>query len=59
MKVKVTAIFENDKHIDDSIPTEKIERIARISWQNLFNRLILDGGEDETAEVISCEIVER
>ena len=59
MKVKLTVIFENDKHVPDIVTTEKLERIARIGWQNLFNQLILDGGEDETAEVISCEVVER
>ena len=59
MKVKVTAVFENDKHVPDNVTTEKLERIARIAWQNLFNQLLLDGGEDETAEVLSCEVMER
>lgn len=59
MKVKVTVIFENDKHVPDNVTTEKIERLSKSAWQMLFDQVILDGGEDETAEVISCEVVER
>ena len=58
MKIKVTAIFENDKHVPDNVTTEKIERLGKIVWQKLFDKLLLDN-DDEIAEVLSCEVVER
>lgn len=53
MKIRVTIMTENDKHIDN--PKEEIEKVAKTAWNQL---LCVLAGSEKTAYVESCELVE-
>ena len=54
MKIRVTIMSENDKHIPD-LSKETIEAIAKTGWQIVLDSL----GSDDIAYVESCELVEN
>jgi hypothetical protein len=56
MKVKVTLMTENDKHVNAT--KEEIENAARISWGflcTMFNNTV---NQTETVTVEKCELIE-
>jgi hypothetical protein len=55
MKIRVTLITENDKHL--SIPKERIERLATESWEQVIKMLNELG--DDSAYLERCELVEE
>lgn len=57
MKVRVTLMTENDKHMPVS-SKEEAERICRQGWDYLC-KLILSGHEGEKATVESIEVIEN
>lgn len=54
MKIRVTLMTENDKHLD--LPKEKIETIARGAWIIFLAALQKD--KDDRYKVESIELVE-
>lgn len=60
MKIKVTVMTENDKHLDESYSKDEIESKVRKAWQIIFDMMLLDGDDpSEKITVESCELVER
>ena len=56
MKVRVTLLTENDKHVD--LSKEELEKEAKRGWDAVANFLtILSGGEKATVEKV--EVVEQ
>ena len=54
MKIRVTLMTENDKHMDAS--NDKLQEITKAAWDML---LAMVSADDETGYVESVEIVER
>ena len=59
MKIRVTIMTENDKHIDDQYSKELIERKTKDGWDFVLKALAISSDKNETASVESCELVER
>lgn len=55
MKIRVTLMTENDKHV--SIPKEKLEQLATVSWERVIKMLNELG--DDNVYLERCEIVEE
>ena len=58
MKVRVTLMTENDKHVDESVSDEKIQKLAELSWSVVADTLSNYDGDDITI-VEKVEVVER
>lgn len=59
MKLRITIMTENDKHVDEKFSQytdEDIERITAAAWQTAF---IMMSGEGEKAIVENVELIER
>ena len=56
MKIKVTLMTENDKHLDMS--KEDIEANALIAWKTLCS-LINSFNPEERIKIESCEVIEE
>lgn len=54
MKVRVTLVTENDKHID--APIEQVESMVKGAWE-IFCRVA--SGKGEAATVESIEVIEQ
>lgn len=39
MKVRVTLMTENDKHVDESVSDEMLRKLAELSWCVVADRL--------------------
>lgn len=62
MKIRLTIMTENDKHLSDvysNYSDEMIESKVKQAWQANFNFMCLMGDMDEKAIVEKCELVER
>ena len=59
MKIRVTIMTENDKHLDDQYSKELIERKVKDGWDFVLKALVISSDKNETASVESCELVER
>ena len=59
MKIRVTIMTENDKHLDDQYSKELIERKVKDGWDFVLKALAISSDKNETASVESCELVER
>ena len=55
MKIRVTLMTENDKHLDMS--KENIETSAKIAW-NLVCTMLNTLNPEEKASIEKCELVE-
>ena len=55
MKIKVTLMTENDKHLD--MPKEDIEANAKIAWE-LVCALLNAHNPEEKASIEKCELIE-
>lgn len=55
MKIRVTLMTENDKHVP--IPKEELERLATESWEKVIK--LLNGIGDDDMYLERCEIVEE
>lgn len=58
MKIRVTLMTENDKHLPN-MSKEEIEAKARMGWEMLMTMISIDAGENERGYVESCELVEE
>lgn len=58
MKLRVTIISENDRHISNE-SKEKIEEAAKKGWNILLNTLSMLSSDDSNAHVESCELLEE
>ena len=56
MKIRVTLMTENDKHLS-GYSKEEIEAEAKDGWDTLLAALLF--GMNDTAYVESCELVEE
>lgn len=54
MKVRVTLMTENNKHINEDISDEEIQKIAEDTW-NIFIKML----NDDKAYLEKVEVVER
>ena len=59
MKIRVTLLTENDKHLDESISKERIETEAKLAWEAIMTYLSKLSNDESNAIVESCELVER
>lgn len=59
MKIRITIMTENDKHLDEKYSKELIEQKAKDAWDFVFKALAISSNKNETASVESCELVER
>lgn len=57
MKIRVTLMTENDKHVDAS--KEEIERQAKIGWDMVIKMILSASLSRENAYVESVELVEE
>ena len=57
MKVRVTLMTENNKHINEDISDEEIQKIAEDTW-NIFIKMLNDDSDDK-AYLEKVEVVER
>lgn len=57
MKVRVTLMTENNKHINEDISDEEIQKIAEDTW-NIFIKMLNDDPDDK-AYLDKVEVVER
>ena len=55
MKIRLTIMTENDKHIDSDISKEKMERTVSSAWEYILHQMADDG---EKAIVEKCEVIE-
>lgn len=58
MKVRVTLMTENDKHVDGSVSDEKLQRLAELGWSVVADNLS-NYDEDDITIVEKVEVVER
>ena len=56
MKLKITLMTENDKHVDESYTDEDIVKLAEIAW-NVILAMMSDPNEKGFVENI--ELIER
>ena len=59
MKIRITIMTENDKHLDEKYSKELIEQKAKDAWDLVLKMILLQSKENETASVESAELVER
>ena len=59
MKVRLTIMVENNKHLDEKYSKELIEQKTKDGWDFVLKGLALSSENIETALVESCELVER
>lgn len=60
MKIRVTIMTENDKHIDTSVSDEKIKAYTEAGWQAILSMMVRESDDpSEKAIVESCELIER
>lgn len=61
MKIRVTFMTENDKHLPEGVSKEHMEAEARMGWQMLLNMFTSDefNTNNDTAYAESCELVEE
>ena len=59
MKIRITIMTENNKHLDEKYSKELIEQKAKDGWDFALKALALLSEKNETASVESCELVER
>lgn len=59
MKIRITIMTENDKHLDEKYSKELIEQKAKDGWDFVLKLLAISSDENETAFVESCELVEK
>lgn len=57
MKVRVTLMTENNKHINEDISDEEIQKIAEDTW-NIFIKMLNDDLDDK-AYLEKVEVLER
>ena len=57
MKLRVTLMTENDKHVGDEVTDERILGAAEMGWNTLLK--MLSGPDGEEAYVENVELVER
>ena len=57
MKVRVTLMTENNKHINEDISDEEIQKIAEDTW-NIFIKMLNDDSDDK-AYLEKVEVVKR
>lgn len=57
MKIRVTLMTENDKHLDEKYTKEQIEEMTKRAWDLLLSMLNQDPSENAFVE--SCELIER
>lgn len=59
MKIRITIMTENDKHIDEKYSKELIEQKTKDGWDFVLKAIAISSDKNETASVESCELVER
>lgn len=59
MKIRVTIMTENDKHLDEKYSKEIIEQKAKYGWDFVLKAMLLSSDKNETVFVENCELVER
>ena len=59
MKIRITIMTENNKHLDEKYSKELIEQKTKDGWDFVLKGLALSSENIETALVESCELVER
>ena len=59
MKIRLTIMVENNKHLDEKYSKELIEQKTKDGWDFVLKGLVLSSENIETALVESCELVER
>lgn len=59
LKIRITIMKENNKHLDEKYSKELIEQKAKDGWDFALKALALSSRNNETASVESCELVER
>lgn len=58
MKVRVTLMTENDKHVDESVSDEKLQKLAELSWSVVADNLS-NYDDDDITIVEKVEVLER
>ena len=56
MKIKVSFVTENNKHLRDDISNDKIEAVTGKAWLMLLNMM---RDKDENVYIESVEVLER
>ena len=59
MKIRLTIMVENNKHLDEKYSKELIEQKTKDGWDFVLKGLALSSENIETALAESCELVER
>ena len=59
MKIRLTIMVENNKHLDEKYSKEWIEQKTKDGWDFVLKGLALSSENIETTLVESCELVER
>ena len=59
VKIRITIMTENDKHLDEKYSKELIEQKTKDGWDFVLKALAISSDKNETASVESCELVER
>ena len=59
MKIRITIMTENGKHLDEKYSKELIEQKAKDAWDFVLKAIAISSDKNETAFVESCELVER
>ena len=59
MKIRLTIMVENNKHLDEKYSKELIEQKTKDGWDFVLKGLALSSENIETVLVESCELVER
>ena len=59
MKIRLTIMVENNKHLDEKYSKELIEQKTKDGWDFVLKGLALSSENIETALVESCELVGR
>lgn len=58
MKVRLTIMTENNKHVDNDINVETLESIIRKTWDVVLNHMICKDFNDK-AIIEKVEVVEK
>lgn len=56
MKIRVTLMTENNKHLDETFTDKQIEEEAVKAWKLASDMLSVNG---ESMQVEKCELIER
>ena len=59
MKIRITIMTENDKHLGEKYSKELIEQKAKDGWDFALKALAMSPDKNETVFVENCERVER